>query len=81
MTNSTTSASIYVGVTQNQLKTMAPLIGLFFQQCVDVLGRDLPGPDEKHEVLLLIDEFASLGRMDIIETAESIHSTRWFDGT
>lgn len=61
--------TVYVGVKQNQLKTMAPLIGLFFQQCVDVLGRDMPGADEKYEVLMMIDEFASLGRMEVIETA------------
>ena len=61
--------SIYIGVKQNQLKTMAPLIGWFFQQCVDILGRDLPAPEEKHEVLLMIDEFASLGHMEIIENA------------
>ena len=61
--------SIYVGVKRNQLTTLAPLIGLFFQQCVDILGRDLPGPDEPHQVLLMIDEFASLGRLDVIENA------------
>ena len=61
--------SIYVAVKQNQLTTLAPLLGLFFQQCVDVLGRDLPGPDEPHKVLLLIDEFASLGRLAVIESA------------
>lgn len=61
--------TIYVGVKQNQLVTLAPLLGLFFQLCVDVLGRDLPGPDEPHPVLLLIDEFASLGRLPVIESA------------
>ena len=61
--------SIYIGVKQNQLKMMAPLIGWFFQQCVDILGRDLPSAEEKHEVLLMIDEFASLGHMEIIENA------------
>ncbi|MCH8072329.1 MAG: type IV secretory system conjugative DNA transfer family protein [Proteobacteria bacterium] len=61
--------SIYVAVKQNQLTTLSPLLGLFFQQCVDVLGRDLPGADEPHQVLLLIDEFASLGRLAVIESA------------
>ncbi len=61
--------TIYVGVKQNQLKPLAPLIALFSQQCVDVLGRDLPGEDEPREILLLIDEFASFGRMETIETA------------
>ncbi len=61
--------SIYVGVTMNQLKLLAPLLNLFFQQTVDVLSRQRPGPDEPHEVLLLIDEFASLGRMEVIASA------------
>lgn len=61
--------SIYVGVKQNQLDTLAPILALFFQQCVDVLGRDLPGDDQPHQVLLLIDEFASLGRLPVIESA------------
>ena len=29
-----TPMSIYVGVKQNQLDTLAPILGLFFQQCV-----------------------------------------------
>lgn len=61
--------TVYVGVKQNQLDTLAPILGLFFQQCVDVLGRDLPGKDEPHRVLMLIDEFASLGRLPVIESA------------
>ena len=61
--------SIYVSVKQNQLRTLAPLLGLFFQQCVDILGRDLPGTDEPHQVLLLIDEFASLGTLPVLVDA------------
>ena len=61
--------SIYVGVKQNQLKTLAPLIALLFQQCVDALGRDLPSSNEPHQVLMMIDEFAALGRMGVIESA------------
>ena len=58
--------SIYVGVTLNQLKSLATLLNLFFQQTVDVLSRAEPGSDEPYPVLLLIDEFASLGKMDVV---------------
>jgi len=58
--------SIYVGVKQNQLQTLEPLLALFFQLVVDSLGGELPGDDEPHSVLMMLDEFASLGRMDTL---------------
>ena len=61
-----TPASVYVGVAQDQLVTLAPLLNLFFQQAVAVLSHALPGPDEPHEVLLLIDEFPMLGQMETL---------------
>ncbi len=61
--------SIYVSVSLNQLATVAPLLNLFFQQVVDTLSRHLPGDDEPHQVLMLIDEFAALGKMDILAGA------------
>ena len=62
-------ASVYVGVAQDQLDTLAPLLNLFFQQAVNLLGRREPGPAEPHEVLFLIDEFPTLGKMETIQTA------------
>ena len=59
-------ASIYVGVAQDQLVTLAPLLNLFFQQAVAVLSHTLPGTDEPHEVLMLIDEFPMLGQMETL---------------
>ena len=53
-------------MTLNQLEALAPLLSLFFQQVIDVLSRSLPTQDEKHHVLMMIDEFAALGRMDVI---------------
>ncbi len=58
--------TIYVGVTLNQLEALAPLLSLFFQQTIDVLSRNLPTKEEKFHVLMMIDEFAALGRMDVI---------------
>jgi type IV secretion system protein VirD4 len=61
--------SIYVSVSLNQLATVAPLLNLFFQQIVDTLSRHIPGDDEPHQVLMMIDEFAALGKMDILASA------------
>ncbi|WP_338049513.1 type IV secretory system conjugative DNA transfer family protein [Parashewanella hymeniacidonis] len=61
-------ASIYVGVTPDDLQRLAPLINLFFQQLIDLNTRELPeqNPALKHQVLLLMDEFAAIGKIDIL---------------
>lgn len=60
--------TIYVGITPDKLKMLAPLLNIFFQQCCDVLISSLPDKKtEPHKVLMLLDEFTSLGRMDIIK--------------
>jgi type IV secretion system protein VirD4 len=62
-------STVYLCVSPNDLLVIAPLIRLFFQQVVSVLQRTLPGRDERHEVLFLLDEFKHLGKMESIETA------------
>ena len=54
---------MYVGVSQDQLLTLTPLLNMFFQQVVAELSKGLPYENEPHEVLLLIDEFPMLGAM------------------
>lgn len=60
---------IYLCVSPNDLEVVAPLMRLLFQQVVSILQRSLPGKDEKHEVLFLLDEFKHLGKLEAIETA------------
>ena len=62
-------STIYLCVSPNDLEVISPLIRLFFQQVVSVLQRSMPGRDEKHEVLFLMDEFKHLGKLEAIETA------------
>ena len=60
--------TIYVGVTPNNLTRLKPLLNLFFQQCIDLNTSTLPDPvTHPYKVLLLMDEFTALGRMDIIK--------------
>ena len=60
-------SSVYVGVGQDQLLTLAPLLNMFFQQAVAALSKSLPGKREPHEVLFLIDEFPLLGAMPTLQ--------------
>lgn len=60
--------SIYVNTTVDDLKRLAPLISLFFQQVIDLNTRELPekNPALKYQCLLLMDEFIALGKMDML---------------
>ncbi len=60
--------SVYVGVTPDDLQRLAQLINLFFQQLIDLNTRELPeqNPQLKHQVLLLMDEFAAIGKVNIL---------------
>jgi type IV secretion system protein VirD4 len=59
--------TIYVGITPNNLERLAPVLNLFFQQLVDLNTKHLPNKHtEPEQVLLMLDEFPSLGRMPTI---------------
>jgi len=60
--------SVYLNVARPDIPALRPIINLFFQQLVDLnmvveYGRD---PRHKNELLLGLDEFAQLGRLDAI---------------
>lgn len=55
--------TIFIGTPLADLESYRPLIRILFQQIHDVLMRNLPGKDERHQVLLMLDEFFALGRM------------------
>ncbi len=61
--------SIYVGVTTGQIAALAPLIRILFEQVITILSSKIPQDDEPHQVLLLMDEFHMLGKMDVMMKA------------
>ncbi|MEM7621219.1 MAG: type IV secretory system conjugative DNA transfer family protein, partial [Pseudomonadota bacterium] len=61
--------SIYVGVLTGQIETLTPLLRIFFEQIITKLSMKEPGVDEPHQVLMLLDEFHMLGRIDSMTTA------------
>jgi type IV secretion system protein VirD4 len=59
--------SVYCGVTPDNLKRLEPLLKVFYQQCTDFLTRNIPKKGEPYGVLLMMDEFPSLGEMPQFE--------------
>ncbi len=59
-----TPMTIFIGCTIAELSIFRPLIRILFQQIHDLLMVRIPGDDEPHQVLLMLDEFYHVGRMD-----------------
>jgi len=56
--------SIFVGVSPDNLMRLQPLLRVFYQQATDFLTRKIPDKDEPYGVLIMMDEFPSLGKME-----------------
>ena len=63
--------SIYLGVSPDELDRIAPLYNLLFQQLIDLNVRELPNDTTPVPVLVILDEFARLGRASVIASAFS----------
>ena len=65
--------TIYIGIKPNKLAEARLIVNLFFSQLINVNTRELPqdNPALKHQCLLLMDEFTSIGKVDIIASAVS----------
>ncbi|TBR12753.1 MAG: type IV secretory system conjugative DNA transfer family protein [Lysobacter sp.] len=63
--------TIYVGIQPNKLAESRLILNLFFSQLINLNTRELPqnNPALKHQCLLLMDEFTSIGKVEIIATA------------
>lgn len=63
--------SVYVGVNPDDLERLKPLLNLFFEQAIGLQTRELPehNPKLKLQVLMLLDEFSSMGRIPVIANA------------
>lgn len=63
--------SIYLGVSPDNIDRIAPVYNLFLQQLVDLNTRELPSTGGQVPVLVLLDEFARLGKAPVIASAFS----------
>jgi type IV secretion system protein VirD4 len=65
--------SIYIGILPNKIADAKLIVNLFFSQLINENTKQLPqeNPELKYQCVLLLDEFTSLGRVDIIAKALS----------
>ena len=70
--------SVYLVVSPDNIKPLAPLIRLFFSDMIACLQDHEPGADEPWPVMIMLDEFDRLGKMPIV--AESIKTLRSYGG-
>lgn len=66
--------AIFIGCSIAQLDVFRPVIKILIQQIHDVLMVSLPGPDEPHKVLVMIDEFRQLGKMESLVSKLTINA-------
>ncbi|MEJ6396037.1 type IV secretory system conjugative DNA transfer family protein [Gymnodinialimonas sp. 2305UL16-5] len=70
--------SVYFAVNDSDLEPLAGLVRLFFNELVANIQSRLPGPDETHKVMIILDEFHRLGKMSRV--AEAMTTIRGFNG-
>jgi type IV secretion system protein VirD4 len=65
--------TIYIGIQPNKLAESRLIVNLFFSQLINLNTKELPqnNPAWKHQCLLLMDEFTSIGKVEIIASAVS----------
>ena len=62
--------SLFIASPVSDFGTVEPLIRLLIQQIHDVMLRRLPGPEEPHKILMMLDEFYQFERLpEIIKRA------------
>lgn len=65
--------SIYIGIQPSHLGDAALIVNMLFSQIVGLNTRELPenNPDLRYQCLLVLDEFAALGKVGIIAKANA----------
>ena len=65
-----TPFSLFIAAPVSDFGTVEPIIRLLIQQVHDIMLRNLPGKDEPHKVLMMLDEFYQFERLpEIIKRA------------
>jgi len=54
----------YVGLTPDNISRLKPLMNMFYQQAAAFFTAKMPQPHEKFGVLMMMDEFPTLGKME-----------------
>lgn len=57
--------TVYVGLTPDNIQRLQPLMKMFYQQATAFMSQHMPTPEEKYGVLFLMDEFPTVGKLEI----------------
>ncbi len=61
------ATTVYVGLTPDNIDRLKPLMQIFYQQAAQIMTKHMPKPDETVGVLMMMDEFPTLGSMSIFK--------------
>lgn len=64
--------TVYFTVPYDDLRTISPLVRMFFSEVISSLQAKEPGDDEPFPVMILLDEFQRIGKMPIIVDSLSL---------
>ncbi len=59
-----TPHTAYIGLTPDNISRLKPLMNMFYQQAAAFFTAKMPQPHEKFGVLMMMDEFPTLGKME-----------------
>lgn len=65
--------TVYVGIAPNKMTEASGILNLFFQQAIKLNSSELPqqNPELKYQCLFLLDEFTSMGKVEILADGPS----------
>jgi type IV secretion system protein VirD4 len=63
----TIATTLFVGISPNNIQRLRPLLQIFYQQCATLFTNKMPTKSEKKGVLMLLDEFPTLGELNEIK--------------
>lgn len=70
--------SLFVGISPSNVTRLQPLLQIFYQQCASIFTKRLPDKKrEKCRVMMLLDEFPTLGKMDEIRSGIAYYRGYW----
>lgn len=74
----TIPTSLFVGISPSNVQRLQPLLQIFYQQCAGIFTKRMPDKKkEKCRVMMLLDEFPTLGKMDEIKSGIAYYRGYW----
>ena len=70
-------ATLYLVVPPSDISRTKPLVRLLLNQIGRRLTEELDAKNRRHRLLLMLDEFPALGRLDFFESGARLHGRLW----